>query len=102
MEIKIPTYSEATVNFLSRLRHPANRIARVLLNPVKDNAISISMNELVDAEIRVYEYEDGVAIYEAIGWVDNVDGNEQVVTICVTTDWKEARTKIVEFYHKFI
>ena len=102
METTIPTYSEATVNFLSRLRHPANRIARILLNPVKDNAISISMNELVDAEIRVYDYEDGVAIYEAIGWVDNVNGDEQVVVICVTTDWKEARTKIVEFYHQFI
>lgn len=84
------------------MRHPANRIARLLLNPVKDNAISIVMNELVDAEVRVYDYEDDVVIYEAIGWVDNVNGVEQTVTICVTTDWKEARDKVVEFYHRFM
>lgn len=102
MDIKIPTYSETTMTFFHKLRHPANRIARLLLNPVKDNAISISMNELVDAEIRVYDYEDGVTIYEAIGWVDNVDGDEKIVTICATTDWKEARAKIVQFYHQFI
>jgi hypothetical protein len=60
------------------------------------------MNEIVDAEVRVYEYDDGVVIYEAIGWVDDVNGVEQVVTICATSEIKEARDKVVEFYHRFM
>lgn len=87
---------------MQRLRHPANRMPRVLLNPVKDNTITISMNETVDAEIRVYNYDDGVTLYEAIAWVDDVNGVESVVTVCVTTDWKELRSNVVEFYHRFM
>jgi len=102
VETTIPTYSETTRLFLATLRHPASRITRVLLNPVTDNAITIEMNETVDAEVRVYDYDDGVTIYEAIGWVDDVNGIEQTVTICATADWKEAREKVVEFYHRFM
>ena len=102
METKLPTHSEATRLLLGMLRHPASRIARVLLNPVTDNAITVVMNEIVDAEVRVYEYDDGVVMYEAIGWVDDVNGIEQVTTICATLDIKEARDKVVEFYHRFM
>ena len=98
----LPKYSKATSHLVSMLRHPANRMPGVMLNPVKDNAISISMTELVDAEVRVYDYEDGETIYEAIGWVDNVNGKEQVVVICVTTDWHILRDKVVEFYRMFM
>ncbi len=102
METELSTHSEATRLFRAMLRHPASNIAQVILNPVTDNAITIGMNETVDAEVRVYEYDDGVVIYEAIGWVDNVNGDEQVVTICATADVKEARDKVVEFYRKFM
>jgi hypothetical protein len=102
VETKLPTHNEATRLLLGMLRHPASRIKQVLLNPVTDNAITIGMNETVDAEVRVYEYDDGVVMYEAIGWVDDVNGIEQVTTICATLDIKEARDKVVEFYHRFM